>query len=57
MVPFSGLKKVHHKAYGIVCRQKLEFVCILQIHQQIADVVGSLNQPYQWIAHIFERFA
>ena len=28
---------------------------ILQVHQKVADIVGSLDQPNQGIAYIFER--
>ena len=40
---------------GLFCRQNLEFVCILDIHNLVTDIIGCLNEIDKGIAGIFHR--
>ena len=33
-------------------RKYFQLVCILQIHNLVADIIGSLHQIHQWMTHI-----
>ena len=50
MFPFLGIKKAEKEVHGLFVGKDTQFVGILDIHNFITNVVGSLNQINQRMA-------
>ena len=51
------IEEVEQQRRNLLVGKQFQFVSILQVHDFIADVIGSLNEIYQRMAHVFQRLS
>ena len=51
------VKEAQHQLRGLGKAHNLQLVSIFQVHNLIADVIGSLYQEHQWMTGVAQRFA
>ena len=52
-----GIKEAEEQLHGLLVGNDLQFVGIFEVHDLIADIIGSLDEIHQRMTGILERFA